>query len=132
MASTEVEAKGSAQGGQPLQCLPLRHAGASASAAQHDRLHQARDGELALQGRCGGLVSTQAGHHLHSDTGIGQAANLLGDGAIEAGIPIVEPHHGFAGPGPIQHHLHYLLQREGAGAHLLTAIGRQGCDLGID
>ena len=132
MAGTEIQAQRGLQGRQAGQRLALRGAGAAAGAAEHNRLHQPRDRQLLVEGgrRC--LVGTEARHHLDRQTGIGQTGDLLSQSAIETGITVVQAHHPLAGPGPVEHHGHHLLQGEGAGAQALAAFRRQGCDLGID
>ena len=132
VAGTEIEAEGGPQSGQMFQRFALRHPGAAAGSAEHDRLHKAGDGELLAQGGGRGLISTQAGYHLHGDIGVGQPADLLRQGAIEAGITIVQSHHAAAGAGPLHHHGQHLLQGERAGADSLATIRSQSSDLGID
>ena len=131
MTGAEIEAEGGAQGGQPGQGFAFRHAGATAGPTEHDRLHQARDGQFAAQSGRRGLVGADARHHLHWDLGIGQPTDLLGQGAVEAGIAVVEPHHPLAGAGPLHHGGDHLFQGERAGANPFASGGGQGGDLGI-
>ena len=78
------------------------------------------------------MIGTQSGHHLDGNLGIRQAAELLGQGAVQARIAVMEAHHPPASPGPLHHHLHHLLQGEGAGANRFTALRSHGGDLGRD
>ena len=50
VAGTEVEAQGGFEGRQVRQGLGLGYTGATAGAAEHDRLHEAGNRELGAQG----------------------------------------------------------------------------------
>ena len=128
MAGAEVEAQGGLQGGKAGQRFPLGHTGAAAGAAEHDRLHQPGNREFAGEGGGGGLVGAQARHHLHLQPRVGQPADLLLQGAVEAGIAVVEAHHPLAFPRPLHHNGHHLLESEGAGAQAFAAFRGEGGD----
>ena len=132
VAGAEIEAERGSQSGQPLQRFALRYPGAAAGPAEHNGLDQSGDREFLAQGGGRGLVGAQAGHHLHGDVGIGKPADLFRQGAVEAGIAIVQPHDAEASASLLDHHRQHLLQGEGAGADLLATLPSQGGDLGID
>ena len=47
VSCTQIDAKAGAQGGQPIQLFPFRHAGATPSATENNGLHHAWKGEFA-------------------------------------------------------------------------------------
>ena len=72
------------------------------------------------------------GDDFHVHLGIQQAAQLLVEGAVEAGVAVVQADHPFAVLDPIQHQSHHLFQGEGAGANAFAALRRHGGQLRVD
>ncbi len=83
----EVDAQGRTRGGERLEVLACRHGGGAHGGAGHDdRLGDVGQGQLAAQGRRGGREGRHAGGDRPGDAERVEAADLLGDGAVERGV----------------------------------------------